>query len=184
LGCLEGVVRTRVGYTGGSTRNPTYHDLGDHSETVQLDFDSSVVTFEQLVEVFFASHNAWYGSADRQYMSAIFFHSAGQEQVARQVKAQEEDRAGTALQTEIVPASQFYLAEDYHQKYALQSDSILMYDFRRMYPNLTDIVNSTAAARVNAYLYRCGSLEQLRAELDDLGLSAAGRAHMLEFLGG
>jgi peptide-methionine (S)-S-oxide reductase len=179
------VIRTRVGYTGGTTRNPTYHDLGDHTETVQLDYDPQVVSYEELVKVFFASHTpTCAATSSRQYMSAIFFHTADQERVARQVKAQEEERTGAALQTEILPASDFYLAEDYHQKYALQNDSILMYDFRRMYPDLTDIVNSTAATRVNAYLYRCGSLEQLRAELDDLGLSAAGRAYLLELLGG
>jgi peptide-methionine (S)-S-oxide reductase len=169
-----------VGYTGGSTRNPTYHDMGDHSETVQLDFDPSGVTFEQLVEVFFASHNAWYGSADRQYMSAIFFHDADQERVARAVKARFEQRTGRTLKTEIIAASTFYLAEDYHQKYALQSDSALLAEFRVMYPDLWDMVDSTAATRVNAYLYGYGSTEQLSAELDGLGLSAEGSAHLLE----
>jgi peptide-methionine (S)-S-oxide reductase len=183
LGYLEGVIRTRVGYTGGSTKNPTYHHLGDHTETVQVDFDPSVVTFEQLVEVFFASHNAWYGSADRQYMSAIFFHDADQGRVARAVKARVEQRTGRTLKTEIIAASTFYLGEEYHQKYALQGDKALLAEFRGMYPDLRDMVDSTAATRVNAYLYGYGSAEQLSAELDGLGLSAAGRSHLLEMGG-
>ena len=173
-----------MGYTGGTTSDPTYHNLGDHTETVQLDYDPQVVLYEELVRVFFASHSPRYASSSRQYMSAIFFHNADQERVAREVKAQEETRTGAVLQTEILPASQFYLAEDYHQKYALQGDRLLMHDFRGMYADITGIVDSTAATRVNAYLYGLGSLEQLRRELDSLGLSAEGKTYLLERLGG
>lgn len=176
------MIRTRVGYTGGSTEGPTYHNLGDHSETVQLDFDPSVITYEELLEVFFASHDSAYCGSSRQYMSAIFFHAEDQERAAQEAKAKETQRLGKTVQTQILPASTFYLAEDYHQKYALQSDSVVMGDFRRMYADIIDIVDSTAATRANAYLYGCGTLEQLRRELDSLGLSEEGKRRLVSRL--
>ncbi len=148
-----------------------------------MDFDPSRVTYEQLVEVFFANHDASYGPSSVQYMSAVFFHDPEQERIARDVKARVEERTGRTLHTEIIAASRFYLAEDYHQKYALQGDTLLFEEFRRIYPDLWAMVDSTAAARVNAYLYGYGLPEQLRAELDSLGLSAEGKARLLESLG-
>jgi len=173
------VIRTRVGYTGGTKENPTYHDLGDHSETVELDFDPRVISYERLLEVFFAGHDASYCRSSRQYMSAVFYHDADQKRTAEEAKAKEEQRAGKTVQTQILPASTFYPAEDYHQKYALQADSTVMGDFRRMYPEFRDIVGSTAATRANAYLYGCGELEQLQRELDGLGLSDESERRLL-----
>lgn len=120
--------------------------------------------------MFFASHDATRG-ASRQYMSAIFYHDSAQEQAALEAKAAEEKRLGRTVQTQILPAETFYPAEDYHQKYALQADSTIMAEYRRMYPDFADIVDSTSATRVNAYLYGCGDIDQLRRELDSLGLS-------------
>jgi peptide-methionine (S)-S-oxide reductase len=165
------VIRTRVGYTGGTKKDPTYYSLGDHSETVEIDFDPNVITYEELLDVFFASHDSSYCGPSRQYMSAIFFHDSEQERLAKEAKAEEEQRSGKTVATEILSASTFYLAEDYHQKYALQGDGLVMGEFRKMYPEFMDIVDSTAAARANGYLYGYGSLEQLQRELDSLGLS-------------
>jgi peptide-methionine (S)-S-oxide reductase len=116
-------------------------------------------------------------------MSAIFFHSPEQERLAYEAKAGEERSLGRTVQTKILAASTFYLAEDYHQKYALQSDGLLMEDFRRMYPEFADIVNSTAATRANAYLYGYGTAQQLLDELDSLGLSKDGKEHLLDRAG-
>lgn len=138
---------------------------------MQLDFDPSVITYEELLEVFFASHDACRRGASRQYMSAIFYHDLNQKRAAEEAKRREEQRLGKTVQTQLLPASIFYLAEDYHQKYALQADRTVMADFTRMYPEFADIVDSTAATRANAYLYGYGELEQLQRELDSLGLS-------------
>jgi peptide-methionine (S)-S-oxide reductase len=176
-------VRTRVGYTGGTKEDPTYYSLGDHTETVQLDYDPSRLTYEELVEVFFASHDASYRSYKVQYMSAIFFNDPEQERIAREVKARVEKRTGQTLYTKILPASTFYLAEDYHQKYGLQGNRELFGEFSLMYPDIWDMVDSTAATRVNAYLYGYGSADQLQTELDGLGLSADGKARLLKVAG-
>ena len=176
------MIRTRVGYTGGTKLNPTYHDLGDHSETVQLDFDPSLITYEELLQVFFASHDPTRAGVRCQYRSAIFFHNAEQERVAKQVKAAEEARLGKPVQTDIAAATTFYLAEDYHQKYALQTDGSMRKEFRTIYPDLQGFVDSTAATRVNAYLYGLGDPEQLRSEIDTLGLSEESKKRLLSMI--
>jgi len=167
-----------VGYTGGTTKNPTYHSLGNHTETVQLDFDPAQVSYETLVERFFAFHDATRPAYSRQYMSAIFTHDAEQERAARAVMGRVQTKSDGVIQTQIILAGEFYLAEDYHQKYALQGDALLFREFQAMYPDLRDLVDSTAATRVNAYLYGYGDVDQLRSELESLGLSAEGKARL------
>jgi peptide-methionine (S)-S-oxide reductase len=176
------VIRTRVGYQGGTKLNPTYYDLGDHSETVQLDYDPTVISYEELVRVFFASHDPNLSGTRCQYRSAIFVYDAEQQRVAEQVKAAEEARLGHALQTSIEPAKTFYLAEDYHQKYGLQLDSVVFAEFQAIYPDVKDLVNSTAATRVNAYLYGMGTRAQLERELPSLGLSEESQRRLLDRL--
>jgi peptide-methionine (S)-S-oxide reductase len=179
LGLLEGVIRTRVGYMGGTTADPTYENLGDHTETVQLDYDPTVISYEELLTVFFGGHDCAVGGIKRQYMSVVFFHDAEQERLARETRAALEARLGTAVQTQILPAITFYLAEDYHQKHGLQGYESFMREFRAMYPEFADIVDSTSAARVNGYLYGYGTKGQLRRELGSLGLSEEAQNRLL-----
>ena len=79
---MPGIVRTRVGYAGGTTVNPTYRNIGDHAETIQIDFDPTVMTYEELLATFWASHNPIRLKLRRQYMSAIFYHDASQRDAA------------------------------------------------------------------------------------------------------
>ena len=167
-----------MGYTGGSTKNPTYHDLADHTETVQFDFDPAKVSYGELVARFFGAHDATRSSTRRQYMSALFTHEAEQESVARSIMARVQEKSKDVIRTLIIPLTDFHLAEDYQQKYALQGDRILSREFRAMYPDIWDLVDSPAATRVNAYLYGCGTAELLSTELDSLGLSDAGKARL------
>jgi peptide-methionine (S)-S-oxide reductase len=183
LGCLRGVVRTRVGYTGGTTAVPTYRSIGDHAETVQADFDPGTASFEELLDIFWSAHDPTRRAWSRQYMSAVFYAAEDQEREARASKERQERLRGKTIATEILPASAFYLAEDYHQKYLLQNDDILNREFRRIYPDFAEFVASTAAARVNGYLYGCGSLEELRTEMGSFGLSPRGTEHLLERVG-
>jgi len=164
-------VRTRVGYTGGTTEDPTYHNLGDHTETVQVDYDPTRVSYAELLDVFWSSHNPTVGAWSRQYASIVFYHDEEQRRLAVETKEREAARLGAPVQTEIVPAAEFYLAEGYHQKYRLQQSRALVEEFRRIYPDDGSFIDSTAAARVNGYLGGHGTLEALDAELDDLGLS-------------
>ena len=170
FGVVPGVVRTRVGYTGGSKQNPSYHDLGDHTETVQIDYDPAQTSYEKLLEVFWSSHSpTWQGSS--QYKSALFVHNEAQEKLAEENRALETDKASGVIYTEIIPATEFYLAEDYHQKYQLRHAPKLLEAFSAIYPDAGRLVASTAAARVNGYVAGYGSFAGLQAEIDGFGLS-------------
>lgn len=179
FGLVEGVLRTRVGYSGGSTMDPTYRDLGDHTETVQVDFDPSSVSYQELLSVFFAGHDCSLASAKRQYMSVVFYHDSEQERLARAAKAEIEAQRNVVVQTEILPAGPFYLAEDYHQKYALQQHEFLMRELSARYSEFSDLVDSTAAARLNGYAYGLGDTARLLSEIDGFGLSAHAEKDLL-----
>ncbi|MBV8947289.1 MAG: peptide-methionine (S)-S-oxide reductase MsrA [Solirubrobacterales bacterium] len=123
---IEGVVATRVGYTGGTTTDPSYEevcsDRTGHAEAVQVWFDPDVVSYGELLDTFWSIHDpttrdrqGWdFGS---QYRSAIFFRDADQERAAIASRDQRQHSVSKPIVTEIVPALPFYDAEDYHQRY-------------------------------------------------------------------
>jgi peptide-methionine (S)-S-oxide reductase len=176
------VVRTRVGYAGGSAKDPTYYNLVDHSETIQIDFDPDQISYQDLLEVFWDSHNPVQPSYSSQYASFVFVHSPEQEQAARASKQREEVRRGRTLFTEIVPAEAFYVAEDYHQKYYLRQNDKLMAEFSMLFPDTSGFTNSTAVARANGYLGGNGSRAQVEDEIERLGLSPAGQQTLRELV--
>jgi hypothetical protein len=100
--------------------------------------------------------------------------------LARASKAREESDRDQTIYTEIVPFTEFWLAEDYHQKYRLQQSKNLKEAFTAIYADPGDFVNSTAAARVNGYLGGNGTLGQFEAEIDRLGLSPEARQYLAE----
>lgn len=126
---VKGVKSTAVGYTGGWFENPSYEyvcsDRTGHAEAIQIMYDPNEVSYENLLEIFWSIHNPT--TKDRQgfdygtqYRSAIFYHTPKQEETARKSK-EELERSGRfknkRIVTEIVLASTFYKAEEYHQKY-------------------------------------------------------------------
>ncbi len=125
---VEGVLSTAVGYMGGSARNPSYRDVGSgktgHAEVVQVEYDPSAVTYAPLLSVFWENPNPTTRNRQGpdigdQYRSSIFFHTPEQEDAAFTSKddLQRSGKYRTSIVTEIVPASEFYLAEEYHQQY-------------------------------------------------------------------
>jgi peptide-methionine (S)-S-oxide reductase len=119
----------------------------------------------------------------QQYMSIIFYHTDEQRKLAEESKVSQEAGRDRPLFTEIVPAGVFTPAEDYHQKYSLQHEPQLLAELQAIYPRIEDLVASTAAARINGYLDGYGSAQQFKAEIDDLGLSDAGRQLLVERAG-
>jgi methionine-S-sulfoxide reductase len=123
---IEGVVATRVGYTGGTVADPSYEqvcsDTTGHAEAVQVWFDPDLVSYAELLDTFWSIHDptsrnrqGWdFGS---QYRSAIFFHNADQERVATASRDERQSSVSRPIVTQIVPAAPFYDAEDYHQRY-------------------------------------------------------------------
>ena len=125
---LPGVISTRVGYTGGTLSNPTYQDVctdrTGHAEAVEVEYDPSKLSYEKLLDVFWENHdptqlNRQGPDWGTQYRSAIFFTSPEQEAAAKASKERLEKsgRYTKPIVTQIVPASTFYEAEDYHQQY-------------------------------------------------------------------
>ena len=164
-------MRTRVGYAGGTTADPTYRDLDGHSETIQIDYDPEQISYEELLRVFWDSHSPTSRPWSRQYASIIFYHDEAQRQLAEETKEQEASRQGMPVFTEIEPFSRFHLAEGYHQKYRLQQVTPLAEAYRAIYPDDADFANSPAATKVNGYVAGYGTQESLEAEIDDLGLT-------------
>jgi peptide-methionine (S)-S-oxide reductase len=104
-------------------------------------------------------------------MSAVFYADDAQKQLALKIRDRTAAKLRQRITTEVLPLGTFYLAEDYHQKYRLRSQRTFMNEFRAMYPNETDFVNSTAAARVNGFLGGNGTPQLLEKEIDSYGLS-------------
>jgi peptide-methionine (S)-S-oxide reductase len=128
------------------------------------------VSFDALLDIFWASHSPTARSWSRQYASIIFVHDTEQLKQAETSLKRQEEKLGRKIFTEIVDYSDFTLAEDYHQKYRLRNSSIEK-EYLAIYPNLLDFVNSTAVTRVNGYLAGHGTPEQLTGESERLGLS-------------
>jgi peptide-methionine (S)-S-oxide reductase len=123
---VPGVVRTEVGYAGGHTDRPTYRDVCSHTtghaEVLQVEFDPEVVTYDQLLEVFWAMHdptqvNRQGPDVGDQYRSVIFTHSPEQQLAAAASRERAQTRFDRPIATEIEPAPTFWPAEDYHQQY-------------------------------------------------------------------
>ncbi|MCB0209289.1 MAG: peptide-methionine (S)-S-oxide reductase [Anaerolineae bacterium] len=174
---------TRVGYTGGKKDNPTYYSLGDHTETLQIDYDPAVITYDELLAIFWSSHNPTRRMWSQQYKAAIFVHDDRQRRQAERSKAAiSEEKVGRffnrTIHTEIIPASTFYRAENYHHKYLLQHSPQIWDEIREIYHKPSDWINSTAAARLNGYVGGYGTLGQLEEEIDILGLSPIGQKQL------
>ena len=158
-----------MGYTGGTTPSPTYHNLGDHTESLQVDFDPAKLRYEDLLAIFWASHDPTRGTWCAQYKAAVFFHDDEQKRAAEKSRDEVSKRVG-AVKTELLPLGHFTNAEDYHQKYALRG-SELSKELLEVYADPVKFRESTAAARLNSYCAGHGTREQLERELPKLGLS-------------
>jgi hypothetical protein len=115
-------------------------------------------------------------------MSAIFTRSDEQKNLAIRTRSREAARRNGRIHTEILPATRFYPAEAYHQKYALRGRPELMKEYEAMYPSFGDFLASSAVTRVNGYVAGYGKCETLRGEFDGLGLSPAGRKRLEEIV--
>ena len=126
----NGVTSTAVGYTGGNKDNPTYEDVCSdstgHAEAVEVDFDPELVSYQELLKIFFENHNPTTINRQgpdigTQYRSGIFFHDEEQERIAldniQKLNPLVKEKFGSEIVTKVLPASKFFRAEEYHQKY-------------------------------------------------------------------
>lgn len=185
FGALPGVVRTRVGYAGGTTDRPTYREMGDHSEVVQVDFDEELLSYERLLETFWTNHNPVNinGYKGRQYQSMLLYHDAEQQEVFHRVKQRIEEGKGS-LETEISPSTPFYLAEPRHQKYYLHRFPDAIAKLRAPYPSDEELMNATLTARLNGLAKGYTNLGRIVDEIGRWPMSDSDRAETITLIRG
>jgi peptide-methionine (S)-S-oxide reductase len=172
FGALDGVVRTRVGYAGGATDAPTYHDLGDHSEAVQVDYDPERFSFGEVVDFAIENHSVRTQPRDRQYQHVLFYESPEQRAV---IEKRLDALAVDEVRTRVEALDAFHPAESYHQKYHLRSKRAILSDFEEAGYDATAIRESPAAAKLNA---EAGGYDRSdgTGRLDPLAASSSGAA--------
>jgi peptide-methionine (S)-S-oxide reductase len=148
---------------------------------VQIDFDPSRISYEDLLDIFWHTHNPEMRPWSWQYASIIFYHDDEQQRQAEETKFHhEETHRKVKLYTQIIHYTDFFPAEDYHQKYWLQQNSHLLKEFSAIYPEFNSIVNSTAAARVNGILGGYGTFDGTAEELSSYGLSPQANKFLID----
>ncbi|WP_425459278.1 peptide-methionine (S)-S-oxide reductase MsrA [Fontibacillus phaseoli] len=185
FGQLPGVLRTRTGYAGGSTEKPDYRRMGDHSETVQVDYDPGQISYEQILEVFWGNHNPVNinGYKGRQYLSLLLFHNREQKLAIQKNISQRIENGHNEPETEIAPYTVFYTAEERHQKYYLKRFPDAIEKLRQLYPKPQELEGSTIAARLNGLAKGYTSMERIRRELERWPMGAAERTRLSELIG-
>lgn len=177
--------RTRVGYAGGTGHAPTYRAIQDHTECFQVDFDPDVITYDELLGYVWADHDPTRAAYKTQYASLVLTHDDEQLDLATASASALERSIGRAVITRIEPLSTFWVAEDYHQKYYLRNDPMLMAEFRSMFEGDEEAFReSSTAARVNGYVAGVGSSAALGHEVGRFGLSDRAVARLKVAAGG
>ncbi|KAG0453174.1 hypothetical protein HPP92_025541 [Vanilla planifolia] len=156
FGCLPGVVRTSVGYAGGTKTNPEYRNVGDHAECVKVEYDPTLISFKQLLDVFWVSHDPRqvFGQGPdvgNQYRSIIFTNATLEARLAATSKEREQTKSRSSIVlTQIQQLEDFYLAESVHQKFELKRNQFLLQLIGNMAED--ELRASSLAAKLNGYV--------------------------------
>lgn len=181
FGSLPGVIRTRVGYTGGTTAAPTYKTIEDHTETVEIDYDPTCISYEEILLHFWRNH---YPNRDQykgqQYVSSLRYHNQQQKRVIGLVKREMEIELGEPIETEITPLGHFTLAENRHQKYYLKRYPNVLEQLHSLYPSAESLVHSTFAARMNGFVKGFGTRDQIVNEIESWPLHENARQQLIQ----
>lgn len=168
---MDGVWRVTAGYAGGAKDRPTYRSMGDHTETVRVEYDPETISYDELLQIFFAEIDPHEVSWSRQYASLILYADDDQRLQAEKAFDHLAAKSGEKVTVTIAPLSAFTPAEDYHQKFYLRRYRDLAAEFTRIYPDPRNFRRSTAAARVNSILGGYGGPDHVERLAADLGLS-------------
>lgn len=144
-----------MGYAGGEKKHPTYYSLGNHTEVISIDYDPKVLSYSELLTIFWAAHRCDQINSSRQYMNAVFYHNAAQKKLAEESRAKAAKARGVSVrevQTGLLPVGTFTYAEEYHQKYYLTQYRDIRNLLLKTYPEGKSLADSTVATRMNAYL--------------------------------
>jgi len=151
FGAIDGVVRTRVGYAGGTKTAPSYEFLGDHTEVVQIEYDPERLSFTDLLECAFAEHDPYHQPQKHQYQNIIFTETATQHDQLLTV-LDESGLNRDRLETRLESLDQFHLAEAYHQKFNLRGKRWITDVFTEAGYDDEAVRESPSAAKLNAHV--------------------------------
>lgn len=182
FGSLRGVEETRVGYAGGTTEQPTYREMGDHAETVEIGFDAEVISVDRLLETFWNNHNPVNinGYKGRQYQSLLLYRDEAQAEAFNRVKQRMASAAGHTLETEIAPFAAFYPAESRHQKYYLKRYPDALEKLRGLYESEEAFMRSKLAARLNGIAKGFANLAPVLLEIETWPIEPGERNALME----
>jgi len=169
-----------VGYAGGSKAGPTYRSIGDHTESFQLVFDPSIISYDELLYVFWGDHNPYSQTWSKQYHNIAFYENDAQKKaIEGYVRRLEE--GGRHVKTRVEPLSSYTLAEDYHQKHSLRrfAEFVEVLEEKSMGQGW---MFSHEATRLNGYLGNYGSCESLEKEIRQFGLPARLEDRLLDIV--
>ncbi len=183
FGAEPGVIRTRVGYAGGTAEDPTYRNIGDHTESIQVFYDPEEVSFQELVDIFWGYHDPFAGSYSNQYAKILFYHDGEQKQIAETSREEIGEDSDKTVVTRVKHLDNFYIAEDYHQKYRLKQSRVFMESLSEYYRDSNELRDSTAAARLNGYVAGYGTPEDVENNLGKLGLTPDARGKLARKFG-
>jgi peptide-methionine (S)-S-oxide reductase len=185
FGQLPGVLRTRTGYAGGTTEAPTYHQMGDHTETIQVDFDLDIISYEALLHLFWDSHNPVNINdyKGRQYLSLLLPRNEEQKEAIHRVARERESRGDSRPSgTEVAAFETFYPAEERHQKYYLKRFPDALDKLRPLYPFREALMESALASRLNGLAKGYTNMERILTEIKGWELPPGEREQLLELL--
>lgn len=151
FGAIDGVVRTRVGYAGGTKSDPSYEVLGDHTEVVQVEYDPEQLSFSTLLERVFSEHNPYQQPQKRQYQNIILTETAAQHDQLLTV-LDESDLNCDRIETRLESLDRFHLAEAYHQKFNLRGKRWITDVFTEAGYDDEAVRESPSAAKLNAHV--------------------------------
>ena len=181
---MDGVLRTRVGYSGGKSTNPSYKILDLHTEVVEIDYDPDAITYDELIDIFFESHNETLRPYDQRVKSLIFYRNDDEREIAK--AKLDEVRARTpeneSVYTELKAFEVFYLAEPEHQNRSLKLEVSLYKELEQMFRSEDKILLSILVSKLNGYIYGYGDMEGALEVLEISGLSEASKARVIDVI--
>lgn len=183
FGSLPGILRTRVGFAGGTSPNPTYRHMGDHTETVEIDFDPAVISYEEILREFWLNHYPNRGNyKGRQYISLLRYHGDRQKETIDRVKSEMAKKLGEPIETDIAAFGNFTPADEKHQKYYLKRYPNTLEQMQDLFPKPEHLIDSTFAARLNGFVKGYGKMQGLKNEIASWNIDEENREILLNKL--
>ena len=175
---LDGVLRTRVGYTGGQLTTPSYDNLGNHIEVFEVDYDPEKISYEDLVNYYFSAYDATERPFSRRVHSVIYYRNENEKTIAQGVKGSLEKTLGRGVFTEVDAMEDFYLAEAEEQLLYLKVETSIYHELTQIFPDYEQQLLSILASKLNGHIAGYGTEDSLEELLKASSLSEASQLRM------